>query len=226
MDRQTRAAMQAAEQGRWGGGRRPSGSRLTAVLFANLRLRRYGRHTSFFWTVSACGRSPSGGMMPGCLRLRARVTEAGHDGPVASYPAACGSRGIPRWPRTRARPVGVAQWPPLVDSRTLGTQHRPCCVIRCDDHLGVYQKCSAASLSAELCGSTVHAGGGATGRGVYRCSGSSGHVIRKRQPVDEFVDAVIIERPEPSRCSGVHTPFQTGPGDGPVERIGCAAAAS
>jgi len=45
-----------------------------------------------------------------------------------------------------------------------------------------------------VCGGPVHAGGGATGRGVYRCARSQGHVIRKREPVDDYVVEVVVAR--------------------------------
>lgn len=50
-----------------------------------------------------------------------------------------------------------------------------------------------ALCGVEGCGATVHAGGGAR-RGVanYRCSGSLGHFARKAEPVDDFVEAVIV----------------------------------
>ncbi len=45
-----------------------------------------------------------------------------------------------------------------------------------------------------VCGATVHCGGSRPGLRGYRCGGSSGHVARKAEPVDEFVTAVVIER--------------------------------
>src|SRR5215204_2848057 len=45
-----------------------------------------------------------------------------------------------------------------------------------------------------VCDGPIHAGGGAPGRGVYRCASTQGHFSRKRQPVDDFVSEVMIAR--------------------------------
>jgi hypothetical protein len=46
-----------------------------------------------------------------------------------------------------------------------------------------------------VCGSTVHAGGNAR-QGVpgYRCSGSLGHFARRSEPIDEYVETILIEK--------------------------------
>jgi hypothetical protein len=44
-----------------------------------------------------------------------------------------------------------------------------------------------------ICGATVHAGGAArAGIRNYRCSGSTGHVARKAEPVEDYVEAAVV----------------------------------
>jgi site-specific DNA recombinase len=93
----------------------------------------------------------------------------------------------------KKEPVGVGQWPALVDS---DTWHAAQAVMRNPARRPTRgdQRLLTGIARCGVCEATVHAGGGATGRGVYRCSGSTGHVIRKRQPVDDFITAVVLER--------------------------------
>ncbi|MBZ2195967.1 recombinase family protein [Occultella gossypii] len=45
-----------------------------------------------------------------------------------------------------------------------------------------------------VCGATVHAGGAVAKYGMYRCSGSSGHVGRQSDPVDAYVGELVVAR--------------------------------
>lgn len=46
-----------------------------------------------------------------------------------------------------------------------------------------------------VCGATAHAGGNARrGAPAYRCSGSTGHFARRSEPVEDYVEAVMIAR--------------------------------
>lgn len=58
-----------------------------------------------------------------------------------------------------------------------------------------------ARCGVEDCGATIHAGGGAR-RGIasYRCSGSLGHFARMAEPVDKFVEAVVVRFLETARA--------------------------
>lgn len=46
-----------------------------------------------------------------------------------------------------------------------------------------------------VCGATVHAGGGrGANTRTYRCSATTGHVARRGEPVDDYVQAVVLAR--------------------------------
>ncbi|PPG35035.1 hypothetical protein C5E10_05385 [Pseudoclavibacter sp. RFBG4] len=46
-----------------------------------------------------------------------------------------------------------------------------------------------------ICGATVHGGASRRpGQRAYRCSGSSGHISRKAEPIEQFVVATLVER--------------------------------
>lgn len=88
-----------------------------------------------------------------------------------------------------------AIWPPVVDQTTfdaavavlLNPERRR--TGRWPQHL------LTGIAECGVCGATVHAGGNARpGVRAYRCSGALGHVARKAEPVEQYVEAVAIAR--------------------------------
>lgn len=192
-DRQIRAAQQAAEQGRWLGGRRPFGYEANGHTIREPEAQAV--RDGYQWLLDGVS----------LRQIAQRWNEAGlhppqgtRDGGRSSWSGTVVSRCL-RKPRYaglssyRKEALGLAQWPALVDA---DTWHAAQAVLRNPVRVptrGDQRMLSGIAL-CDVCGSTVNAGGGATGRGVYRCSGSSGHVIRKREPVDDLVERVVIER--------------------------------
>lgn len=192
-DRQSRAALQAAEQGRWSGGRRafgyePDGMTVREdeaqavrdayqALLDGVSLRQIAArwNTAGFSTPqgSRAGDAAAwtGAVVSRCLRKCRYAGLRSHRGEV----------------------IGDAVWPALVDRETWtaaqavmsNPNRRP---TRGD------QRLLTGVARCGVCGGPVHAGGGATGRGVYRCATSQGHVIRKREPVDAFISEVVVGR--------------------------------
>lgn len=191
-DRQTRAALQAAEQGRWTGGRRPFGYEADGVTVRQLE----AQAVRDAYQAVLNGKS---------LRQIARAwNDAGlrppqgsRDGTESAWTGAVVSRCL-RKPRyaglssLKGEPLGTGQWPALVDS---DTWHAAQALMRNPARTPTRgdQRLLTGIALCGVCGATVHAGGGAPGRGVYRCS-SQAHVVRKRQPVDDLITAVVIER--------------------------------
>lgn len=186
-DRQARAAIQAAEAGRWSGGRRAFGfeSDGTTVRENEARLVR-DAYSALLDGVS--------------LRaIAARWNAAGHLTPQATTPwtGAVVSRCLrkPRYAGLRSHRgeiVGEALWPALVDRETWSAAQA---VMSNPDRRAVHgdQRLLTGVALCGVCGGPVNSGGGPTGRGVYRCA-NQGHVVRRRDPVDEYVSEVVVAR--------------------------------
>lgn len=43
-----------------------------------------------------------------------------------------------------------------------------------------------------VCGATIHSGGTRNGKRRYRCSGMAGHAYREAEPIDKFVEDIVI----------------------------------
>jgi site-specific DNA recombinase len=193
-DRQARAAVQAAEQGRWIGGRRPFGYHSDGVTIAEpeaqavrnayqslldgVSLRQIAArwNTAGLWPPqgkrNGGGTSRwAGGIVSRCLRKPRYAGLRSHKGEI----------------------IGEAEWPALVD---LETWHAAQAIMKNPDRRPTRgdQKLLTGAAVCGVCGGPVHAGGGAPGRGVYRCASTQGHFSRKRQPVDEYVSEVMIAR--------------------------------
>ncbi|SDS21469.1 Site-specific DNA recombinase [Friedmanniella luteola] len=191
-DRQARAALQAAEQGRWVGGRRPFGYEADGMTVREAEAKCVrDAYTSLLDGISLrqiAYRWNEAGMLP---------PQGSRDGSTSRWTGSVVSRCL-RKPRyaglssRRGEVLGVAQWPALVDA---DTWHAAQAMMRNPSRTptrGDQRMLSGLALCG-TCGATVHAGGGATGRGVYRCSVGS-HVVRRRAPIDELISAVVVER--------------------------------
>lgn len=213
-DRQRRAALQAAEQGRRIGGRRPFGydsdgmtvreaeaaavvSGFKAVL-AGVPLGRIAAQWNDRGLLTPQTKrdgSPSAWaaqtirpvfLNPRYAGLRSHVTERMLD---SMNPRDARLKGI----------VGPAAWEPLVSEETW----RAAVEILTDPSRAKLPRSGRGLLTGialcGVCGATVHRGAaparnGRPGHATYRCRASLGHVGRAVQPVDEYVSDLVIHR--------------------------------
>jgi site-specific DNA recombinase len=187
-DRQARAAVQAAEQGRWIGGRRPFGYQADGVtirepeaqavrdayqwLLDGVSLRQAANRWNDrgLWTPQAVG-PWDGSTISRCLKKPRYAGLRSHKGVI----------------------VGEAKWPALVDVDTWASCQA---IMNNPDRRSPRgdQKLLTGVALCGVCDGPIHAGGGAPGRGVYRCASTQGHFSRKREPVDEYVSEVMVAR--------------------------------
>lgn len=192
IERQQAAKLQAATSGRWKGGRRPFGyeadgvtirereaaeiRRATNDLLAGMSLHSIARD----WNGRGVTTSTGGPWKPSEARkLLARPRNAGlmeHRGEV----------------------IGQAQWPAIVDESLwqavralLGDESRRTTTGNARRWLG------GGLYLCGVCGSHLRATtAGTGGRGTvaaYRCE-EGGHVVRRCEPLDDFVQALTVER--------------------------------
>jgi site-specific DNA recombinase len=192
-DRQKRAAEQAVEQDRWIGGRRPFGYESDGVTVLE--------------SEAAAVRPAYSSLIDGVsLRQIAKrwndaelwPPQGKRNGDISRWDGGTVSRCLrkPRYAGLRAHEgviIGEAVWPPLVD---IDTWHTAQAIMNNPTRRPPRgdQKLLTGVAVCGICGGPVHAGGGAPGRGVYRCAATQGHFSRKRLPVDEFVSEVMIAR--------------------------------
>ena len=186
-DRQKRAHLQAAEQGRRVSGARPFGYKTDGVtvrepeaqavrdayqlLLDGVSLgqiaRRWnaaGLYTpqgSHLWTGATVGT---------CLRKPRNAGLRAHNGEI----------------------IGEAVWPALVDRETW---HAALAIMKDPNRLsprGNQRMLTGAALCG-VCEGPIHVGGN-KGHAVYRCATSTGDFSRAAEPVDEFVSEVTIAR--------------------------------
>jgi DNA invertase Pin-like site-specific DNA recombinase len=213
-DRQRRAALQAAEQGRRIGGRRPFGyepdgmtvreaeaaavvSGFEAVL-AGVALGRIAAEWNTRGLLTPQPRrdgSPSAWtaqtiramfLNPRYAGLRSHVTEHMLE---SMNPRVARLNGI----------VGPAAWEPLVSEETW----RAAVEILTDPSRANLPRSGRGLLTGVarcgVCGATVHRGaaparGGRPGHTTYRCRAAMGHVGRAARPVDEYVSELAVQR--------------------------------
>lgn len=210
-DRQRRAAVQAAEQGRRIGGRRPFGYEADGITVRKVE----AAALVTAYDAVLCG-------VP-LARIARELTAAGLHTP---QPARNG--GPSRWiaqtlrsmllnPRyaglrshttaelreslhpTRARIkgiVGPAQWPSIVTEETWRAAVE---VLMNPDRANPARVGRALLTGVALCGvdgctATVHRGVNPLGQPIYRCSTRTGHVNRQAEPVDDFVGKAVVAR--------------------------------
>lgn len=215
-DRQRRAVVQAAEQGRWIGGRRPFGYEPDGMTIRTPEAEAVRAAYDDILTGVPLGRiaadwnarglhTPQPKRDGGASSWTAQTVR-----PVLLNPRYAGLRShVTEAMRERMNPrhariegiVGPAAWPGLVaeetyraavDLLTDPTRARP-------GRSGRGLLTGVGRCGVATCGVTVHRGGGASRRGrdpypMYRCSGSTGHVTRASGPVDWYVNEVLIER--------------------------------
>jgi hypothetical protein len=224
-DRQRRAVLQAAKEGRRVGGRRPFGyepdgmtvreAEAAAVrsgfdsLLAGTPLAQIARDWN---TAGLSTPAPTIGVRdpddPAGPRIGAGEPSAWTPNTVRGVltnPRYAGLRGhgsLPKAGRRKITVMGTAVWPALVSEETW----RAAVELLGDPARRTAPKSGRALLSGlalcgwtdpateEPCGSTVHGGRNPQGQRTYRCRAATGHIVRKAEPVDEWVGHVIVAR--------------------------------
>lgn len=205
-ERQVRAQRQAAEQGRWTGGRRRFGyeddGKTIREAEAVVLREAYER------IVAAGGTGVSLGAIARAWNTAGfftpQTTRDGQPSPWRSQtvrscllnPAQAGLRA--RGKGRNREIVAVAEWPPIVPESTW----RAAVAILADPARANPPRSGRALLTGLarcFCGSTVHTGASPARRGrptsrTYRCRASQGHIGRRAEPIEEFVTAVVVER--------------------------------
>jgi site-specific DNA recombinase len=214
--RQRSAAVQAAKQGRWVGGRRAFGYEADGVTIreaeAELIKRGYTDILAGESLREVARRWDESGLTPTQNPERRWNSTAIKD--ILTNPRHAGFRRYrpqeDRW-KIRQNPelgiVGKANWPAIVDEPTWRAVVR----ILCDPsrHSG---PTSAKGLltGVGICGvceAHVHRGGAAHKSPTYRCSGGA-HVSRMAEPVDQYVSEVTVSRLSRSDAAALWTPDQ------------------
>jgi site-specific DNA recombinase len=199
--RQRSAAIQAAKQGRWVGGRRPFGYESDGVTVreseAALIKQAYVDVLAGESLSEVARRWNASGITP------AQSDKCWYRGTVKDVLTNPRHAGLRRYrsPEDRAKIrqspelgiVGKAQWPAIVDETTWRAAVR----ILTDPsrHTG---RTGAKGLLTGLalcgvCGQTVHRGGAAYRKPMYRCI-SGRHVSRRAESVDDYVMSVAVNR--------------------------------
>lgn len=187
-DRQRRAQEQAAHAGKRVGGRRPFGFQQDGmtVIPTEAEALREG------YSLLLSG-VPLGGV---ARRWNAAGLTTGQGG-VWRHDNVRSVLRSPRYAGFRSYNgaiVAAAKWPALVPEETWMAAEA---VLRDPSRRraphGGRRLLSGLALCG-VCGSTVHAGGSAHRYGMYRCSGSYGHVNRMSEPVDDYVGRLVTGR--------------------------------
>ncbi|ORL76404.1 recombinase family protein [Prescottella equi] len=204
--RQRAAVVQAARQGRWVGGRRPFGYESDGVTL---------RDDEAAVICKGYAAVLAGEPMTAVARMwneaGLSTTQPKRDGTPNTWTRS-GARDVLLNPRNaglrRHRPegesaafrkdpeafvVGQAQWPAIVDEDTWRATAR---LLTAPERRRAPTNAKAllTGVARCHCGATVHTGGARRDYRMYRCSGSTGHISRKAKPIEEYVEAVIVER--------------------------------
>lgn len=187
-ERVTRAARQAAEAGKWHGGRRPFGFEPDGLTIREdeAEVIREGYRAIV-----------AGGSLRSVMRLwNARGLFAAKGANEWSLPSVRSCLKSPRYigKRTyRGEIVADAEWPAIVDVATWEAVH----AILTDPARKQGQKAVRYLLSGiarcGICGSPIVATGGRKGHPAYRC-GKQAHILRTAEPMDDYVSRVALRR--------------------------------
>lgn len=90
------------------------------------------------------------------------------------------------------------EWPPIVDDETW---HAAQVILTDPSRKWKHppQQLLSGVARCAVCGATIHSGGTRNGRRRYRCSAKAGHAYREAEPIDRFVEDVVVaylSRPE------------------------------
>ena len=198
--RQRSAAIQAAQQGRWVGGRRAFGFEADGVtvredeaalikqgyadVLAGESLAEVARRWNAAGSITSRGREWKRHAVKDVL------TNPRHAG-LRRYRAQEDRRAIRQNPELGI--TGAAEWSAIIDEPTWRATVR----ILCDPDRRRAPLSGKGLLTGlavcGICSETVHRGGAANGKPMYRCS-SGRHVSRMSEPVDEYVIEVTLNR--------------------------------
>ncbi|MUL80514.1 MULTISPECIES: recombinase family protein [unclassified Mycolicibacterium] len=196
--RQRSAAKQAAEQGRWVGGRRPFGyeddgvtireseAALVKQGFTDVLAGESVAEIARRWDASGFP-TAQGNPWSRCA-VRDVLTNPRYAG-LRRYRPAEDRRAIRQNPELGI--TGKAEWPGIVDEPTWRAAAR----ILCDPKR--YRPAIGGKglltgvAECGVCGEKLHRGGASHGVPMYRCR-SGKHVSRKAAPIDEYVTAVAL----------------------------------
>ncbi|OBA81238.1 hypothetical protein A9W99_14475 [Mycobacterium sp. 1164966.3] len=199
--RQQSAAIQAAKAGRWVGGRRPFGYEKDGVTIreteAAMIKAAYVDVLGGESLSEIARRWNASGVKP------AQSDKCWYRGTVKDVLTNPRHAGLRRYrtpeelAKIRQNPelgiVGKAQWDAIIDETTWRAAVR----ILTDPRRHTGPAGSKGLLTGVgvcgACGQTVHRGGAAHGRPMYRCI-SGRHVSRMSEPVDEYVQMVVVEK--------------------------------
>lgn len=199
--RQRSAAIQAAKQGRWVGGRRPFGYEKDGVTVreaeAAMIRQAYVDVLAGESLSEIARRWNASGVTP------AQSDKCWYRGTVKDVLTNPRHAGLRRYrtpeERTKIRQnpelgiVGKAEWAAIIDETTWRAAVRVLTdPSRHTGRTGAKGLLTGVGLCG-VCGLTVHRGGAAYGRPMYRCI-SGRHVSRQAEPVDEYVAGVAVER--------------------------------
>jgi DNA invertase Pin-like site-specific DNA recombinase len=203
-DRQKRAHLQAAEQGRRVTGRRPFGYTADGMDFREPEGQAV--RDAYQWLLD--------GVSLG--QIAHRWNDAGLYTPQGSHLWSGATVGTclrkPRNTGLRAHNdeiVGEAIWPALVDRETF---HAALAIMKDPNRLSMRgdQRLLTGVALCGVCGGPVHVGGN-KGYPVYRCATTTGHFSRKAEPIDQYVADVMIARLSKPDASDLFTPPENGP---------------
>lgn len=196
--RQRSAAIQAAKQGRWVGGRRAFGYEKDGVTVreaeAAIIKQGYADVLAGESLAEIARRWNAAGFITGQGKRWSRVGVKD----VLTNPRNCGLRryrSAEDRPAIRQNPelgiVGQANWPAIVDESTWRAAVRILCdPKRCRPANGGKGLLTGVAVCG-VCGETVHRGGATPGVPMYRCR-SGRHVGRRAEMIDQYVTAVTL----------------------------------
>lgn len=204
-DRQRRANLQAAEQGRRVGGRRPFGYEPDGITIRQDEAEAVRRAFNDVLAGVPLARIAADWNERG-LRTPQKKRN-GQDStwtaqtvrPVLMNPRYAGFRGYgpqPEHGRRKIEAVAPAQWPGIVSEErwraVVGALSDPARYTS----LGRGGRALLTGLArCGICGATVNVGGSRSGKArLYRCSASWGHISRMAAPVDGWISEVAIAR--------------------------------
>jgi site-specific DNA recombinase len=204
-DRQKRANVQAAEQGRRVGGRRPFGYEPDGVTVNEMEAAVIRQAYDDILAGVSLAQIARDWNAAGLLTpQQTRRGEPSHwiattARGVLTNPRYAGIRGygsVPEHGRRKIEEAGKAQWPAIVSEETW----RAVADLLTDPERYTARNRGGRSLLTGValcgvCGAPVHAGGANTHQSrIYRCAGSKGHVSRAAAPVEDWVSEVAIAR--------------------------------
>jgi site-specific DNA recombinase len=205
-DRQRRAAVQAAEQGRWIGGRRPFGYEADGVTIREIeatavreaytavlagvplgQIARDWNSAGFNTPQNTRDGKPSPWTSQALRTLLLNPRYTGLRSHVSGAQVA-----QPRRKARLASITGPAAWPALVPEEvwraTVETLNHPSRMSPPRSGKGLLTGVALCGV----CGATVHRGASRHKYGMYRCSASTGHFGRASNPVDDHIGDVVI----------------------------------